>query len=90
MKPNSPVRGAPLSLQDKLDQISHERDLLAVRRELARDGLHEGDVLSNVDNGESGRLVVIARNGAAPYSAVRLENGTELPFDKNHWNRALR
>ena len=34
---------SPLSLQDKLDRISHDRDVLAQSRDLARQGLHDGD-----------------------------------------------
>jgi hypothetical protein len=90
MNSNPSDRSAPLSLQDKLDRISQERDLLAVRRDLARHGLHEGDTVRNIANGASGRLVIVARNGATPCSAVRLDNGTELPFDMAHWNRVLR
>jgi hypothetical protein len=90
MNSNPSGRHEPLSLQDKLDRISHERDLLAVRRDLARHGLHEGDMVRNVDNGASGRLVIVARSGATPYCTVRLDNGSDLPFDVAHWNRVLR
>jgi hypothetical protein len=89
MKQQSSDRSIPLSLQDKLDRISYERDVLAVRRDLARQGLTEGDTVLNADNGQSG-VVVVVSNGALPYCAVRLENGSELPFDASHWSRALR
>ena len=46
---------SPLSLQDKLDRISHDRDVLAQLRDLARKGLHDGDAVRHRDSGACGR-----------------------------------
>lgn len=86
MKSLPPARTTPLSLQDKLDHISYERDVLAIRRDLARHGLHEGDSVRHLNDGVRGRVVVIARSGTVPYSAVETDTGGELPFDYANWS----
>lgn len=72
--------GLPLSLQDKLDRISHDRDVLAQLRTLARHGLHEGDAVRHRESGASGRVVVL-RTEAVPCSVVQLDDGRQVPFD---------
>ena len=76
----------PLSLQDKLDRISHDRDVLAQLRTLARQGLHDGDSVRHRDSGASGRVVVL-RGAAVPCSVVQLDDGGQVPFDAN-WSSA--
>lgn len=71
---------APLSLQDKLDRISHDRDVLAQLRDLARNGLHEGDPVQQRDSGARGRVVVL-RADPVPCSVVELDDGRQVPFD---------
>lgn len=73
-------RASPLSLQDKLDRISHERDVLAQLRELARQGLHDGDPVRHRDSGACGKVVVL-RSEAVPCSVVQLDDGRQVPFD---------
>jgi hypothetical protein len=79
--------GAPLSLQDKLDRISHERDVLAQLRDLARQGLHDGDSVRHRESGARGRVVVL-RGEALPCSVVKLDAGGEVPFDAS-WSPAI-
>ena len=50
---------SPLSLQDKLDRISHDRDVLAQLRDLARRGLHDGDTVCHRESGACGRVLVL-------------------------------
>ena len=71
---------APLSLQDKLDRISHDRDVLAQLRDLARNGLHEGDPVRHAESGAWGRVIVL-RSDPAPCSVVELDDGGQVPFD---------
>ena len=73
-------RTSPLSLQDKLDRISHDRDVLAQLRDLARRGLHDGDAVMNAENGTRGRVVVL-RGAPVPCSVVELDDGRQLPLD---------
>lgn len=70
----------PLSLQDKLDRISHDRDVLAQLRDLARQGLHDGDAVRHRDSGARGRVMVL-RSAEVPCSVVQLEDGRQVPFD---------
>lgn len=72
----------PLSLQDKLDRISHDRDVLAQLRNLARQGLHEGDAVRHRDSGACGRVTVL-RAEPVPCSVVLLDDGEQVPFDSN-------
>jgi hypothetical protein len=76
----------PLSLQDKLDRISHERDILAQLRELARHGLHEGDAVVQLVSGAAGRVIVL-RTADKPCCVVELPNGAQVPFDAS-WRLA--
>lgn len=85
MDPVAPS-AAPLSLQDKLDLITHDRKVLAVLRELMRHGLHEGDVVQHCDNGTRGRLVVL-RNADEPTPVVMRDDGTQVPFRATEWRR---
>ena len=71
---------SPLSLQDKLDRISHDRDVLAQLRDLARKGLHDGDAVRHRDSGACGRVRVL-RGEPVPCSVVQLEDGQQVPFD---------
>ncbi|MFN9031151.1 MAG: hypothetical protein ACK5XM_13300 [Betaproteobacteria bacterium] len=81
-RPASPA----LSLQGKLDQISHDRDVLHLMRELARHGLREGDTVRNLADGTEGRLV-ISRQDHPPRTLVALPDGSREPFGV-HWQRA--
>ena len=76
----------PLSLQDKLDRISHERDVLAQLRDLARQGLHDGDSVRQRESGACGRVVVL-RGEPVPRSVVQLDDGRQVPFDTS-WSAA--
>ncbi len=71
---------SPLTLQDKLDRISHDRDVLAQLRDLARQGLQDGDCVRHVDSGASGRVVIL-RSECVPCSVVQLDDGRRVPFD---------
>jgi hypothetical protein len=75
-----PGRTSPLSLQDKLDRISHDRDVLAQLRDLARQGLHDGDAVRHRETGACGRVRVL-RAEPVPCSVVQLEDGAHVPFD---------
>jgi hypothetical protein len=77
---------SPLSLQDKLDRISHDRDVLAQLRDLARRGLHDGDPVWHRDSGACGRVVVL-RAERVPCSVVQLDDGRQVPFD-SEWSPA--
>lgn len=79
-------RHTPLSLQDKLDRISHDRDVLAQLKDLARQGLHDGDCVEQRQSGVRGRVIVL-RSEAVPSSVVQLEDGRQVPFDAS-WTRA--
>lgn len=79
---------SPLSLQDKLDRISHDRDVLAQLRDLARQGLHDGDCVRHRDSGASGRVVIL-RSAPVPCSVVQLDGGGQVPFDAS-WSAAYR
>jgi hypothetical protein len=76
----------PLSLQDKLDRISHERDILALLRELARHGLHDGDRVVQQASGKAGRVTVL-RSAEKPSCIVELADGAQVPFDAS-WSPA--
>ena len=71
---------SPLSLQDKLDRISRDRDVLAQLRDLARQGLHDGDVVRHRASGARGRVMVL-RAEPVPCSVVQLDDGRQVPFD---------
>ena len=77
---------SPLSLQDKLDRISHDRDVLAQLRDLARQGLQDGDSVRHRDSGLSGRVVIL-RGEPVPCSVVQLDDGGQVPFDAS-WRAA--
>jgi len=77
---------SPLSLQDKLDQISRDRKVLDVLRELMRYGLHEGDPVEHRTAGLRGRLEV-RRSEADPGPVVLLEDGSSVPFQAADWRR---
>ena len=77
---------APLSLQDKLDRISHDRDVLAQLRDLARKGLHDGDPVRHRESGERGRVLVL-RAARIPCAVVELDDGRQVPFDAS-WSAA--
>jgi hypothetical protein len=87
MDPVAPS-AAPLSLQDKLDRITHDRKVLDVLRELMRRGLHEGDVVQHRNDGSRGRLVVL-RNSDEPSAVVMLDDGTQVLFRATDWHRSI-
>jgi hypothetical protein len=75
----------PLSLQDKLDRIAHDREFLALLRDLARQGLQEGDVVVHRKDGCRGRLVVSRDQTQA---LVVRDDGTEMPLSRGEWIRS--
>jgi hypothetical protein len=86
MKSELPPPSPALSLQNKLDQIAHDRDVLALLRDLARDGLREGDPVRRAEDGTPGRLA-IDRQESPPRVVVATEIGSRLPFDRARWQR---
>jgi hypothetical protein len=86
MKSELPPLSPALSLQNKLDQIAHDRDVLALLRDLAREGLCEGDPVRRADDGTPGRLT-IERQKSPPRVVVATDIGCRLPFDRMHWRR---
>ena len=88
MDPVAPS-AAPLSLQDKLDLITHDRKILDILRELMRLGLHDGDVVQHCSDGSRGRLVVL-RNSGEPTPVVKLDDGTQVSFRTTDWRRPAR
>lgn len=77
---------SPLTLQDKLDRISHEREVLAQLRSLARRGLHDGDRVRQRPGGAEGRVIVL-RDADEPCCVVELADGRQVPFDAS-WSPA--
>jgi hypothetical protein len=86
MKSELPPPAPHLSLQNKLDQIAHDRDVLALLRELARQGLREGDAVARVD-GTRGQIA-IDRQESPPRIVVATVSGSREPFDLRNWRRA--
>lgn len=86
MKSDLPPAAAALSLQNKLDRIAHDRAVLTLLRQLAREGLREGDALRHVDDGTQGRLS-IERQESPPRIVVTTERGERLAFDRACWRR---
>jgi hypothetical protein len=78
--PNSPA----LSLQNKLDRIAHERDVLALMRELARAGLREGDAVHHASTGDAGRLW-IDRDDHPPRVVVVTDKGAREVYSAGCW-----
>ncbi|MBK9243706.1 MAG: hypothetical protein IPM30_02450 [Burkholderiales bacterium] len=76
-----------LSLQEKLDRIAHERDVLALQRELAQGGMREGDTVFALDGKARGRLL-IARDASPPRLRVVADDGTSCDFSLTRWRRA--
>jgi hypothetical protein len=87
VKQETPPASPALSLQGKLDQISHDRDVLHLLRELARHGLREGDTVRNTADGSEGRLV-ISRQDQPPRTLVALVDGSREEFNTYLWRRA--
>jgi len=85
MDPHPPA--SPLSLQDKLDRISHERRVLAVLRDLVRNGLNDGDAVRHRDSGAHGWVIVL-RTAAEPHPVVVLDDGSHTAFQFEDWRRA--
>lgn len=81
----APRTAPPLSLQDKLDRISHDRKVLDVLRDLMRLGLHDGDALVRNDDGARGTLQVL--RGHEPQAVVLLADGRQVPFAAADWER---
>lgn len=86
MKHEAPPPLPALSLQNKLDQIAHDRDVLFLLRDLARHGLREGDTLHHTASGVVGRLA-IAREDEPPRIVVVVDGGTREAFSTGHWRR---
>jgi hypothetical protein len=86
MEPDRPAPTA-LSLQQKLDWVARERDVLALRSELARRGLREGDAVREVGGEACGRLA-IARDESPPRIGVRADDGTLREYSPARWQRA--
>ena len=86
MKSEIPPPAPALSLQNKLDRIAHDRDVLALLRELARFGLCEGDAVRDLRNGVRGR-VEIERQEDPPRIMVATDDGSREPFSLEHWRR---
>jgi hypothetical protein len=84
---NSNLPSPALSLQQKLDLIALERDVLALRRELAEGGLREGDAVRALDGGALGRLL-IARDESPPRLRVVGDDGSVSDFSSARWRRA--
>ncbi len=76
-----------LSLQDKLDRIAHDRDVLELQRQLAHDGLREGETVRQVNGGANGRLL-IARDEQPPRLLVQTDAGERTDYSPDHWHRA--
>jgi hypothetical protein len=74
-----------LSLQNKLDQIAHDREVLSLLRDLARQGLREGDIVARSD-GTRGQIA-IDRQEASPRIVVATACGSREPFDLRGWRR---
>jgi len=87
MKTESPPAGPALSLQSKLDRIAHDRAVLALLRQLAHQGLREGDGVRCADDGTSGRVKIERRGESPPRIVVATEAGHFLPFDGARWQR---
>ena len=85
MKSLSPPRA--LSLQDKLDCIAHERDVLALQRVLANDGLREGDPVRLRDGSVAGRLL-ITREEEPPRLLVQADDGSRRDYAPGAWRLA--
>jgi hypothetical protein len=83
MKTQNPAPAAQ-SLQNKLDHIARDRDVLALQRELALDGLREGDDVRHVDAGTLAR-VVIARGEDPPRVVVMRRDGAFEAFSRTVW-----
>lgn len=79
--------GCALTLQQKLDWVARERDVLALRSELARHGLREGDAVREVGGEARGRLA-IARDESPPRIGVRADDGTLREYSPARWHRA--
>lgn len=83
----TPPPGNPLSLQDKLDLISHDRKVLTVLRDLVRHGLHDGDAVRHRVSGAHGWVKVL-RAEDEPLPVVVLDDGTRTEFRIEDWSRA--
>jgi len=86
MSPDLPTPPV-LTLQEKLDRIAHERDVLALQRDLAREGLREGDPVHSVSGGGAG-LLLIARGEHPPRLLVRHSDGSISEYSPACWRRA--
>ncbi len=87
MNSDLPSPAPVLSLQHKLDQIAHDRDVLALLHELARQGLREGDPVRRATDGAPGRLA-IDRDESPPRVVVVTDLGDCELFSLLHWRRA--
>jgi hypothetical protein len=82
-----PPPGNPLSLQDKLDRISHDRKVLTVLRDLVRHGLRDGDAVRHRVSGTHGWVIVL-RADDDPHPVVVLDDGSRTEFRFEDWSRA--
>lgn len=83
----SPLTPRVLSMQDKLDRIAHERDVLDLQRQLASDGLREGDAVRHKGDGVTGRLLIL-RDAQPPQLLVQADDGSRSPYTPGNWLRA--
>jgi len=86
MKQEELPTAGKLSLQSKLDQIARDLEVLALLRQLAAQGLREGDRVRHVATGEAGYLNVTRENDA-PRAVVVLSSGSRTTFGIG-WQRA--
>ncbi|GAB4472638.1 MAG: hypothetical protein OHK0044_16430 [Burkholderiaceae bacterium] len=84
MAPDTLPESTPLSLQNKLDRIAHERDVLQLMSELARAGLREGDAVRHAGSGATGRLW-IDREGRPPRVFVVLASCAREVYSAGVW-----
>lgn len=87
MEHETPANPPALSLQNKLDRIAHEREVLALMRELARAGLREGDAVHHAATGDTGRLW-IDREGHPPRVVVLTGTGARETYSAGCWRPA--
>lgn len=74
----------PLSLQEKLDQIAREREVLALRSELVRHGLREGDHVRDLDGDVTGQVLIV-QESMPPRIVVATDGGSQAAFAGRRW-----
>lgn len=79
----------PLSLQAKLDQIARDREILALKSDLIRQGLREGDRVRDLDGQFTGRVLIV-REPTPPRIVVATDAGAQLAFAGRRWEATQR